>query len=142
MAYGSRGIDVAANLQSVPHSGIYAVGDAADPKGKPLILVAAKVAASNILKSGESVPDYAGIPTTVFTIPELVKVGVLEDESSSHGLDIDVKYTDTSGWFFQYRVGETTGAAKILVDWSTALIVGPTCWATVTPSWSTRSALP
>lgn len=34
----------------------------------PVAVMETKVAASNILKSGESVPDYGGIPTAVFTL--------------------------------------------------------------------------
>ncbi|KUG57260.1 dihydrolipoyl dehydrogenase family protein [Nesterenkonia jeotgali] len=127
VAYGPGGIDVSADLQSVTNSAVYAAGDAADTEGMPLTPVAvleAKVAASNILKSGNAVPDYAGTPTAVFTIPELVRVGVLEDEAQARGMDIEVRYTDTSRWFSQYRVGETAGAVKILVDRSSDRIVG------------------
>lgn len=127
VAYGPRGIDVTADLQSITNSAVYAAGDAADTQGMPLTPVAvmeAKVAASNILKSGDAVPDYGATPTAVFTIPELARVGALEDEARSRGMDIDVRYTDTSRWFSQYRVGETAGAVKILVDRSGDLIVG------------------
>jgi len=35
-----------------------------------------------------------------------------------------VRYTNTSSWYSNYRVGETTAAAKILIDRTTDLIVG------------------
>jgi len=31
---------------------------------------------------------------------------------------------DTSGWYSNYRIGETTAAAKVLIDRSTDRIVG------------------
>ncbi len=69
-------------------------------------------------------PDYAGVPTAVFTIPELARVGMLEQQASERGLDIDVRYSNTSGWYSNYRIGETTAAAKILVDRTTDQVVG------------------
>lgn len=83
-----------------------------------------KVAASNMLKAATTVPNYAGIPTAVFTIPELTRVGLLEPEAQELGLEVDVRYTDTSSWYSNYRIGETTAAAKILIDRSSDRIVG------------------
>jgi glutathione reductase (NADPH) len=77
-----------------------------------------------MLNNATTVPDYTGIPTVVFTIPELARVGLLEQEARDDGLDIDVRYRDTSGWYSSYRVAETTAASKILVDRSTDRIVG------------------
>jgi len=83
-----------------------------------------KVAASNMLDGTTTVPDYAGVPTAVFTIPELVRVGLLEDEATAAGIDVDVRYNDTSGWYSNYRIAETTAATKILVDTADDTIVG------------------
>ena len=104
--WGECGIQVAAHLQSTTNPAVWAAGDSADTAGMPLTPVAvseAKVAASNMLKQTTTAPDYAGIPTAVFTIPELTRVGMLEAEA---------------------RVGETTSAAKILIDRSTDQVVG------------------
>ncbi len=90
----------------------------------PVAVVEGKVAASNMLKGATTVPDYAGVPTAVFTIPELARVGLLEHEAHDAGLDVDVRYRDTSGWYSNYRVGETTAASKILIDRATDQIVG------------------
>lgn len=77
-----------------------------------------------MIKGTTKVPDYVGIPTAVFTIPELVRVGLLEDEARKQGIDLDIRYTDTGDWYSNYRVGESTAAAKILIDRSRDLIVG------------------
>ncbi|WP_253907475.1 FAD-dependent oxidoreductase [Arthrobacter sp. 35/47] len=127
VAHGKHGVEVAGHLQSTTNPAVYAAGDAADTAGLPLTPVAvieAKVAASNMLKSATTAPDYAATPTAVFTVPELVRVGMLEHEAHNNGLNIDVRYTDTSGWYSNYRIGETAGATKILVDKDTDLIVG------------------
>jgi len=90
----------------------------------PVAVFEGKVAASNMLKTTTTVPDYAGVPTAVFTIPELARVGMLEREARDQGIDVDVRHSDTSGWYSNYRIGETTAAAKILVARGSDRIVG------------------
>ncbi len=127
IAWGQRGVSVARHLQSTTNPTVWAAGDSADTAGMPLTPVAvseAKVAASNMIKDTTTTPDYAGIPTAVFTIPELVRVGMLEAEAREHGINLDIRYTDTSNWYSNYRIGQTTAAAKILIDRSTDKIVG------------------
>ena len=125
--WGERGIVVADHLQSTTNPAVWAAGDAADTDGLPLTPVAvseAKVAASNMIKETTTVPDYSGTPTAVFTIPELVRVGLLEQEAHDQGIDVAVRYHDTSDWYSSYRVGGATSAAKILVDRATDQVVG------------------
>tara|TARA_R110002124_G_scaffold283813_1_gene460270 strand:- start:3902 stop:4189 length:288 start_codon:yes stop_codon:yes gene_type:complete len=47
-----------------------------------------------------------------------------EHEVKESGLDVDLRFTDPSAWFSNYRIGETAGATKILVDKSTDRIIG------------------
>lgn len=125
--WDEHGVRVAAHLQSTTNPAVYAAGDSANTAGMPLTPVAVfegKVAASNMLKGTTTVPDYAGVPTAVFTIPELARVGMLEQDAREQGIDVDVRYSDTSGWYSNYRTGETTAAAKILIDRSSDRIVG------------------
>ncbi len=125
--WGVHGIRVAAHLQSTTNPAVWAAGDSADTDGMPLTPVAvseAKVAASNMIKGTTTTPDYTGIPTAVFTIPELTRVGMLESEARTAGVDLAVRCSDTSGWYSNYRIGETAAAAKILIDRSTDKIVG------------------
>ena len=127
VAYGDKGIVVAPHLQSTTNSAVFAAGDSSDTKGMPLTPVAViegKVAASNMLKNTQIAPDYAGIPTAVFTVPELARVGMLEAEAKEAGHDVDVRFTDTGGWYSNYRIGEKSAAAKVLVDKSSSKILG------------------
>jgi len=127
IASGPQGVTVSGHLQSTTNPAVYAAGDAADTPGKPLTPVAVfegKIAASNMLKGLTTVPDYTGVPTTVFTIPELNRVGILEQEGRDSGSDIVVKHNDTSGWYSNYRVGETTASTKIIIDRTTDKILG------------------
>jgi len=125
--WDEHGVHVAAHLQSTTNPAVYAAGDSANTPGMPLTPVAVfegKVAASNMLKATTTLPDYAGVPTAVFTIPELARVGMLEREARDQGIDVDVRHSDTSGWYSNYRIGETTAAAKILVARGSDRIVG------------------
>lgn len=125
--WGERGVRVSDHLQSTTNPAVWAAGDSADTAGMPLTPVAvseAKVAASNMIKGATTAPDYAGIPTAVFTIPELVRVGLLESEAREQGIELEIRYSDTSNWYSNYRVGENSSAAKILIDKSNDLIVG------------------
>ena len=125
--WDERGVRVSPHLQSTSNAAVYAAGDAANTPGMPLTPVAVfegKVAASNMLKASTTVPDYSGVPTAVFTIPEVARVGMLEQEARDQGIDIDVRYRDTSGWYSNYRTGETAAAAKILIDRSSDRLVG------------------
>jgi glutathione reductase (NADPH) len=87
-------------------------------------VIEGKVAASNMLKNTQTAPDYGGIPTAVFTVPELARVGMLEAEAKEAGHDVDVRFTDTGGWYSNYRIGEKSAAAKVLVDKSSSKILG------------------
>ncbi|MDA3921963.1 MAG: hypothetical protein PF501_14975 [Salinisphaera sp.] len=114
-------------LQSVSNPAVYAAGDAADTIGPPLTPVAVfegKVAASNMLKGNHKTPDYRGVPSVVFTIPALGRVGMLESEAREAGYDARVKFTDTSGWFSNLRIGERYAAVKIVVDNTSDEILG------------------
>lgn len=127
VAYGDQGIVVTPHLQSTTNSAGFAAGDSADTKGMPLTPVAViegKVAASNMLKDAQTTPDYVGIPTAVFTVPELARVGMLEDEARDAGYDVDVRFTDTGRWYSNYRIGERSAAAKILINKSDDRILG------------------
>ena len=121
------GIAVNEYLQSRSNPAVYAAGDAADTQGAPLTPVAVfegKVAASNMLKGNHTEPDYKGIPSVVFTIPELARVGMLEDEARAAGYQVRVAENDTSEWYSNIRVGEKCGATKIIIDDDTDKILG------------------
>ena len=127
VAHGEKGVSVAGHLQSTTNPKVFAAGDSADTPGMrltPVAVLEGNVAASNMLNNTKTIPDYNGVPTAVFTVPELTRVGLLEEDARARGIDLDVRYSDTSGWYSNYRIGETIAAAKILVDTSTDTIIG------------------
>jgi glutathione reductase (NADPH) len=125
--WDGRGVRVNEFLQSVSNSAVYAAGDAAASGGPPLTPVAGyegKIAAANLLEGNRQEPNYAGIPTVVFTIPPLASVGFSEREVREKGLKYRVKKEMTSSWYSSRRVAEKCSGYKVLVEEETDRILG------------------
>ena len=124
---GKKGVEVNEFLQSVSNPAVYAAGDAAATAGAPLTPVSSlegKIAATNLLESNRVRANYTGIPSVVFTIPALTRVGLLESKAHDQRLDYTPKLTDMAGWITVRRVGETHAAAKTLIENGTGRILG------------------
>ena len=122
-----RGVKVNEYLQSVANPAVYAAGDAAASAGPPLTPVAAyegKIAAENLLKGNHRKPDYDGIPTVVFTVPQLASVGLEERAARERGLAFRVNQEDTSSWYSSRRVAERYSGFKTLIEEQTGCILG------------------
>jgi glutathione reductase (NADPH) len=122
-----KGVTVNEFLQSVSNPRVYAAGDAAATAGAPLTPVASlegAVVATNLLEGNVETPDYTGVPSAVFTIPELTRVGLDEAQAHEQRLEVEVKATDVSDWYSIERVGEHHAAAKVLLQKDTGRILG------------------
>ncbi|MBI2081306.1 MAG: NAD(P)/FAD-dependent oxidoreductase, partial [candidate division NC10 bacterium] len=69
-------------------------------------------------------PNYAGIPSVVFTVPPLASVGLQEAAATVRGLRMTVNHGDTSGWYSSRRVGMKYSGYKVLVEEGSNRIVG------------------
>ena len=124
---GLKGVLVNEYLQSVSNSAVYAAGDAAATEGLPLTPVASlegHVVASNLLTGNHRRPDYAGVPTVVFTIPPLASVGLQEGTARKQGLRFRTNYEETSSWYSSRRVNEKHSGYKVLVEEESGRILG------------------
>ena len=127
IAHTKRGVTVNEYLQSVSNPAVYAAGDAAASGGLPLTPVASmegRVVAGNLLNGNRQKPNYAGIPSVVFTVPLLASVGLQEAAATERGLKITVSRGDTSGWYSSRRVGMKYSGYKVLVEEGSNRIVG------------------
>jgi glutathione reductase (NADPH) len=123
----SAGVSVNEYLQSVSNPAVYAAGDAVDSGGFPLTPVAGMqgaIVASNLLKGNHRTPNYAGIPSVVFTTPPLARVGLTEEAAHAEGLRFATNHGDTSGWYTSRRIGQRHTGFKTLVEEGTGRILG------------------
>jgi len=121
------GVQVNAYLRSVSNPAVYAAGDAAATAGPPLTPVSAlegKVVAANLIEGDCATADYTGVPSAVFTLPALTRVGLSVDEARVQNLDFETKFSDMRSWFTTRRVAESAGAAKVLIERDTGRILG------------------
>jgi glutathione reductase (NADPH) len=84
----------------------------------------ARVVSTNLLEGPSTRPDYSVVPSAVFTIPPLARVGLLETEARSRGLEIDVHSGDMSGWYTSRRLAEPVAAFKTITDARTGRLLG------------------
>jgi len=124
---GERGIEVDSHLRSVTNPRVFAAGDAA-ASGMPLTPKAshdAEVIAANLLADGSSrKADYTGMPSVVFSLPPLARVGLLEDEARAQGLRFRVNHAITDDWFSSRRLNESCSGHKVLIEEDSGRILG------------------
>jgi glutathione reductase (NADPH) len=63
-------------------------------------------------------------PSVVFSQPPLASVGMTQREAADRGLDVEVRFTDTSEWWSSRRVGLLHTGAKTITDRLTGAILG------------------
>lgn len=113
-------------FRSTSNPAVYAAGDAASGP-LPLTPVAALEAhavVDNLLGKKRATVDYTGIPSAVFTLPALTRVGLLEAEAREQGLRFQVKHASVPGWFAARRINESCYGYKVLVEEGSGRILG------------------
>lgn len=121
------GVSVNEYLQSVSNPAVYAAGDCAATEGPMLTPVAGRegdIAAANMLEGNHKKPDYAGTGSVVFTISPLASVGLSEEAASENGLDFDVNYGETSGWYTSQQSRTRHAGYKTLIEKESGRILG------------------
>ncbi|MBM4124310.1 MAG: dihydrolipoyl dehydrogenase, partial [Nitrospira sp.] len=129
---GKRGEVLVNDRMETTVPGIYAIGDLV---GKVMLAHVAsaqgKVAAENIMGRPREI-SYDVIPAGIFTLPEIGRVGLTEQQARERSAELGGKpETDVKIGRFRYAglgkaqgVGETTGLFKIVADAGTGTIVG------------------
>lgn len=104
--------------------GVYAIGDVT---GKSMLAHVAsaqgKVAVAHALGTPQSM-NYDVIPAGIFTLPEIGRVGVTEQQANERGLQISVGRFRYGGLGKAQAVGEITGQFKIIADKQSQKILG------------------
>jgi len=107
---------------SVP--GVFAIGDVT---GKSMLAHVAsaqgKVAVSNAIGNTQSI-NYEVIPAGIFTLPEIGRVGLTEQQAGECGIPMAIGRFRYGGLGKAQAVGEITGQFKVIADKETKKIVG------------------
>jgi glutathione reductase (NADPH) len=115
-------------MRSISNPAVFAAGDCADteaPNLTPVSANEARIAAKNLLAGRDDRRvKYPPIPSVVFTLPSVARVGLLEEQARQQGLDFDVNFQKTDHWYSSMRVGERYSAYKVLVEKGTGKILG------------------
>jgi glutathione reductase (NADPH) len=126
--YSRAGVEVNPYLQSVSNPIVYAAGDCAATDGPALTPVAAyegRIVAANLLEGNHETPDYHAIPSVVFTLPPIARVGLREEEAHTNGLAfVAHRKEDTSTWSSSRRLGEAFSGFNVLVERESGRILG------------------
>ncbi len=105
--------------------GIYALGDV---KGGPAFTHISyddyRVVAANLLEGGQRTTSDRPVPYTVFTDPELGRIGLSEGEAREKGYKVRVARMPASSVARAYETGDDRGLMKIIVDAETEQILG------------------
>jgi glutathione reductase (NADPH) len=121
------GVRVNGFLQSLSNPKVYAAGDCAATGGPRLTPVAGyegRVVAANLLEGPNTAVDYSAVPSVVFTIPSLARVGFTEEQARAAGFRFTSRHEDTSAWYSSRRVGETASAYKTLIEEGSRRLLG------------------
>lgn len=127
ISYTKKGVEVNDKMQSITNERIYACGDVADSPGLPLIpltSVESKVVISQLLDDKPRTAKYAPQPSVVFSVPNLARVGLSEEEAKEKYKKILVYKRDAGDWYNAARIGSHVYAYKLIIDEERDRIVG------------------
>lgn len=119
-------IAVDRHLRSTSNGLVYVCGDAVpiSPQLSPIATYEGDIVGRNIVEGPKYSPDYAGMATSVYTVPALAAVGLTEAAANQKDLPIKVHTNDMHDWFSARTYAETVAWSKIIVDEVTDRILG------------------
>jgi glutathione reductase (NADPH) len=114
------------HLRSTSNGLVYVCGDAVpiSPQLSPIATYEGDIVGRNIVEGPKYSPDYAGMATSVYTVPALAAVGLTEAAANQKDLPIKVHTNDMHDWFSARTYAETVAWSKIIVDEVTDRILG------------------
>jgi pyruvate/2-oxoglutarate dehydrogenase complex dihydrolipoamide dehydrogenase (E3) component len=121
---GHLGLAVTPYLRtSVPH--IYAAGDAAgNAQLTPVAAYEGRVAAHNALQGDRLIADSTLVPQSVFTTPEVARVGLTHRAARASGVHCHVATHDLRGASNGRATGEDDGYLKLVFDAAQERLLG------------------
>jgi glutathione reductase (NADPH) len=126
IAHDGFRISVDETMRSTSNQSVYLCGDALSgpPQLSPIATYEGRLVGRNIVEGPKHKPDYASIPSCVYTIPALATVGLSEAKAKEKALKVRVHVNDMEYWFSTRTFAETLAWSKIIVDEETDAIIG------------------
>jgi pyruvate/2-oxoglutarate dehydrogenase complex dihydrolipoamide dehydrogenase (E3) component len=121
---GHLGLEVTPHLRtSVAH--IYAAGDAAgNAQLTPVAAYEGRLAAHNALQGDQLIADTTLVPQSVFTTPEVARVGLTHRAATAEGVKCHVAMHDLRGASNGRATGEDDGYLKLVFDAAQERLLG------------------
>ena len=119
-------IDTDEYLRSASNPAVYVCGDvlSTSPQLSPIATYEGRIVGRNIVEGPVAKPDYASIPSCVYTVPALVSVGLTEAKAKELGHKTKVRSNDMIDWLSARTYNEPAAWAKVIVDETTDRILG------------------
>lgn len=113
-------------LRSKSNPSVHVCGDALSisPQLSPIATYEGRIVGRNIAEGAKHKPDYASIPSCVFTVPAVASVGLTEAAAREKGHKVKVRVNDMTGWLSARTYGETVAWSKLLVDEDSDRLLG------------------
>lgn len=125
---GERGFVTVDDAQRTANLRVYAAGDVTGaPQYVYVAAATGRAAAVNALATGGARParvDYTGLPSVVFTRPQLASAGLTEAEALAAGHDCSCRVLDLGDVPRALVNRDTRGAVKLVADADTSRVLG------------------
>jgi mercuric reductase len=106
-------------------SGIWAAGDVtATIQLTPVAALQAQVAVADMFGDGTRTIDYAVIPTSIFTDPELASVGLSEDAAREQGFEVETSVYANADLLKPYYLDAPRGLLKLVYERGSRRLLG------------------
>jgi glutathione reductase (NADPH) len=119
-------IDTDDYLRSVSNPSVHVCGDVfwKSAQLSPIATYEGRIVGRNIVEGPVAKPDYASIPSCVYTVPALASVGLTEAKAKELGHKVKVYTNDMIDWLSSKTYNEAVAWAKVIVDEGTDRILG------------------
>jgi glutathione reductase (NADPH) len=119
-------IETDAFLASMSNPAVHACGDVLSSSAQlsPIATYEGQIVGRNIVEGPVAKPDYASIPSCVYTVPVLASVGSTQAKAEDAGKKLKVHCNDMSDWLSTRTYNESVAWSKVIVDEATDRILG------------------